>query len=197
MRRERHLPGRARESAARGLRSYDAGTTYLYEAEGQWWYCDDWQTRPEGYTYFKEKLERAIQVPVISRAHSVDDRSITEASFKINTVSVPDQPKVFAKDTLGYDGGYHMQLLAGGQALDGVSAISYAFPNGEVVDATITDKMWQMVYVKPSDKPYVGGWSAVVTVTMTDGSTQQFELTDLDTPALANTLQCDVTVGGC
>jgi hypothetical protein len=52
--------------------------------------------------------------------------------------------------------------------------------------------MWQMVYVVPHDKGYLEGWSdpVVVTVTKADGSSQEYELTDVFG-------SCDVTIGGC
>jgi hypothetical protein len=163
--------------------SYDGGTTYLYEAEDKWWYCDDWTLRPVHYAYPERKKEPAFSMPQVSAAHSLDDDAISAERFILSQAPVPDDQEAFEKRgavKTDYDGDYDIQLLAAGPALDGVTAISYAFPTGEVVDATVTDKMWQVVHVMPSDEIEFAGWSdpVVVTVTMADGSTQQLELTD-------------------
>jgi hypothetical protein len=179
--------------------SYDGGTTYLYESGQGRWLCDDWRTRIPAYNYFStEKLKSAIMAPVISVARSVGDRSLSAERFEIHQASMPDEPKTYAMDPDHYDGGFHTQLLAGGVAPDGVAAISYAFPTGEVVEATVTDTMWQMVSVTPSDTGYHEGWSdpVVVTVTKADGSTQEFELADPFGSCDDGTIQ-EVFVGGC
>jgi len=72
--------------------------------------------------------------------------------------------------------------VAGGAAIPGATAITYAFAQGDTVEATVTDQMWSMVSL-PTDGPWAAadssplvGTTTTVTVTYADGHTDQFEL---------------------
>jgi hypothetical protein len=113
----------------------------------------------------------AYSQPTVFAWHDTTDTAFTKKTFQYSTNN---------------DDGT-TQFVAGGAALPGVTAIRYALPTGDVVDATITDHMWQMVFTArlKSFEPFLKH-PVVVTVTHTDGSTDRYELGAEDGCAQAN-----------
>jgi hypothetical protein len=136
--------------------TYSGATTYLLQPlapQGRWLVCDDWAAKDGG----------------LPSLFAADDQS-----------SLPTEDKFRISQNFVKKGGKQAQYVAGGAALDGVASISYTFPTGDVVDATITDAMWQMVYLL-SEWPQGGDTEPVlVTVLMEDGSKKHFELTTVE-----------------
>lgn len=67
---------------------------------------------------------------------------------------------------------------AGGEVPNGVTAISYAFPDGHTEQATVQNGFWAMQYL--SDKPIARGldWQVNVTLTGPNGRTITLDYTD-------------------
>jgi hypothetical protein len=148
------------EDAARaGEVGYAVGNTYLYTAHRSSLICDDWATSDGG-------------PPTVLAPHPLDG-PVTKDLFLIS--------QNYSTDPAG-----GAQYFSGGDLIDGVSSISYLFPTGDTVEATITDTMWSMVYLM--DKPPARAWTTPVEVlvTMDDGSQQGFGLTDMDLCAQIN-----------
>jgi hypothetical protein len=134
--------------------AYAAGTTHLYGTESKWVVCDDWAATSDG------------GAPTL----------IGNARF--------DAPE--SKDTFAVSMNFSMnddkaaQYFSGGPLIDGVTRISYAFPGGDVQEATMNDDMWSMVYL-PRSGPMVGNRlptdPIVVTVTHAGGATSSYDLT--------------------
>jgi hypothetical protein len=156
---EQFLPG---ATVAADVPYGDGFETYVYATKAQWVVCDSWATVDDG-------------PPTLLQVHPFAPGGITVAkdlflismNFSMNAG----------------DGG---QLFAAGVPIRGVSAISYRFPTGDTVDATITDAMWSMQYLMPKPPRRIWTDPVVVTVTMDDGATQQFDLTGMDLCAQAN-----------
>jgi hypothetical protein len=55
-----------------------------------------------------------------------------------------------------------------GRGQETVEAISYRFPTGDTVDATITDQMWVTQYLMPKPPHHIWTDPVVVTVTFDD-----------------------------
>jgi hypothetical protein len=142
-----------------GAVGYAGGNTYLYTAHRKWLICDDWATKDGG-------------PPTVLATHPLDG-PVTQDLFLISQNYSMDPQ----------DGA---QYFAGGDLVDGVSSISYLFPTGDTVEATITDTMWSMVYLM--DKPPARAWTTPVKVlvTMDDGSQTGFGLTGMDLCAQVN-----------
>jgi hypothetical protein len=78
------------------------------------------------------------------------------------------------------------QFFAAGAPIDGVESVSYRFPTGDTVEAEIRQDMWSMQYLMPDPPRRIWTDPVVVTVSMVDGSAQQYELTELDLCAQVN-----------
>jgi len=142
-----------------GAVSYAGGNTYLYTAHRKWLICDDWAATDGG-------------PPTVLATHPLDG-PVTQDLFLIS--------QNYSMDPAG-----GAQFFAGGDLIDGVSSIRYAFPTGDEVEATITDTMWSMVYLLP--EPPDRGWTepVKVAVTLTDGTDKEYFLTELDLCAQVN-----------
>jgi hypothetical protein len=138
---------------------YPTGSTLLYATAKQWVVCDDWATSDGG-------------PPTVFATHAFSpelgkDLFLISQNYSMKSV----------------DGA---QFVAGGARIPGVASISYAFPDGHVQEATMTDAMWQMVYLLADPPKRVWTDPVVATVTMDDGSTQKYDLTAMDLCAQVN-----------
>jgi hypothetical protein len=139
----------------------DPGTTYLYADTQQWVVCDTWATVDGG-------------PPTVTGPHPVD-------------VAEP-----MSKDQLLISQNYSMQrqdgaeYFAAGLRSAHVAKIEYTFPTGDTVKAKMVGAMWSMVYLLPDPPNRVWSDPVHVVVTMADGTTQQYDLTDMDLCAQVN-----------
>jgi hypothetical protein len=140
----------------------DGFETYLYVTKAQWVVCDTWATVDDG-------------PPTVLQVHPFTPGGLTVAK-DLFLISMNFSMK-------SADGA---QFFAAGAPIRGVTAISYRFPTGDTVDATITDAIWSMQYLMPKAPHRIWSDPVVVTVTMDDGTSQQFDLTEMDLCAQAN-----------
>ena len=147
--------------------AYEGGVTSLFELNDEYMLCNDWQSRSETYDYANgEFIGHGAQMPLAFPTGNLADRSVVREKFLPRYAVVPVDEKAYglAADEVGdaqvdgeafdpdkvpYDGGYRVQYVASGLA-PGATAISYAFPTGDVVDATINDQMWNVAYELPA-----------------------------------------------
>jgi len=156
---EQFLPGATKTTDA----PYGDGfETYLYVTKAQWVVCDTWATVDDG-------------PPTLLPVHPFTPGGITVAK-DLFLISM----------NLSMNAGDGAQFFAAGAPVHGVSAISYRFPTGDTVDATIGDDMWSMQYLMPKAPHRIWTDPVVVTVTMADGTTQQYDLTEMDLCAQVN-----------
>jgi hypothetical protein len=128
--------------------AYDGGRTYLLTVGDKWVLCDEWGSYSQ---------------PTVFSWHGTTETAFTQKTFEFSTNTADDGTT---------------QFVAGGAALPGVTAIRYVFPTGDVVDATITEHMWQMVFTTAdlkNLKPFLAH-PVVVTVVHTDGATDRYKL---------------------
>lgn len=156
---EQFLPGATKTADA----PYGDGfETYLYVTKAQWVVCDTWATVDDG-------------PPTLLQVHPFTPGGLTVAK---------DLFLISMNFSMNSSDG--AQFFAAGAPIPGVSAISYRFPTGDTVDATIGDAIWSMQYLMPKAPHRIWSEPVVVTVTMDDGTTQQFDLTEMDLCAQAN-----------
>ncbi|MEO6510795.1 MAG: hypothetical protein ABIO16_07380, partial [Nocardioides sp.] len=138
---------------------YPTGRTLLYATAKQWVVCDDWAIVDGG--------PPTVFAPHVFSPEVGKELFLISQDYSMKTA----------------DGA---QFVAAGARIPGVQAISYVFPDGHVQNATMTDSMWSMVYLMADPPPRVWKDPVVVKVLMDDGSTQRFELTDMDLCAQVN-----------
>ena len=153
---EQFLPGATMTADVPYGNGFD---TYLYATDTEWVVCDTWALVDGG-------APTLTGIKPLTAGPS-KDRFLISMNFSMNAG----------------DGG---QFFAGGARVPGVSAISYRFPTGDTADATITDQMWVMQYLMPKPPHRIWTDPVVVTVTLDDGSTQQYDLTAMDLCAQLN-----------
>jgi hypothetical protein len=130
------------------------GSTSLWTAPGRWLFCDQW----------------SVGLGTTTIMHVTDDATpVNRDMFTVSMNAASLYP------------GLTWEYVAAGRVPDGVSAIRYRFSDGHVEDAVFKDGMWMMLY-QPSGGPYdsdrvLTGAHTAVTVTMADGSTQEYTLT--------------------
>lgn len=150
------------EAMVPGARTFDQvaevphadGSTSLWTAPGRWLICDQW----------------AVGLGTTTIMHVTDDA--TPIDRDLFTISMNAQSLY---------PGITWEYVAAGRVPDGVSAIRYRFSDGDVEDAVFHDGMWLMRYAPPGG-PYASdrsplGARTTVTVTMADGTHQEYTLT--------------------
>ena len=140
----------------------DGFHTYLYVNRGQWVVCDTWASIDD-------------DTPTVTRVQPFTPGGI-QLSKELFAISM----------NYSMNDGDGAQYFAAGAHLDGVRSISYAFPTGDTVDATITDDMWVMQYLMQNPPRRMWTEPVVVTVTLDSGATQKYELRELDLCAQIN-----------
>lgn len=129
--------------------SHVDGVSALYTTARKWVLCDTWQMG--------------------------DEPRVTLTAVQPDGVAVG---KELFTLYMNFGGSGEAEYGAGGALPDGVTAISYAFPDGHTEQAEITGGMWSMVYL-PTSGPLTKGRlpSEPVTVSVTaDGHRQSWDL---------------------
>jgi hypothetical protein len=142
-----------------GELGYPTGRTLLYATAKQWIVCDDWATVDGG--------PPTVLAPHVFSPELGKELLLISQNYSMKAA----------------DGA---QFFAAGARIPGVQTISYVFPDGHVQDATMTDAMWSMVYLLADPPERIWTDPVVVKVLMDDGSTQRFELTEMDLCAQVN-----------
>jgi hypothetical protein len=119
------------------------GTTTLWKSSRSWVVCDTFASQDGG-------------APTLLAVHNV------EAPY------APDQTSLAISENHLMTG--ESQYFAAGRAFDGVTSISYRFPDGHVVSAVVADGMWSMDY-RPRQGPLAeGDTSGLGPIEVTAGS---------------------------
>lgn len=152
-----YLPGATKAAEA----PYGDGfVTYLYATSDQWVVCDTFATIDGG-------PPTVTTVEAFGPAPPSKDLFLISTNLSLNAA----------------DGG---QFFAAGAPIPGVTAITYRFPTGDVVDATITDGIWVMQYLMPHPPNRIWTDPVLVVATLDDGSKKEYFLTEMDLCAQIN-----------
>ncbi len=132
---------------------YDGGRAELWSDGTTWFVCDSWAAESDG----------GVTTLIGGRKLTAP---VTKEAFRISQ-------NYAMKDEMS------SQFFAGGPTIPDVTSISYAFPDGHVVEAEIGDRMWLMAYL-PARGPLVDGDGTtepvIVEVTRAGGAVEEFTL---------------------